>query len=526
MPTLCYAVFMIGDTSAESAIPTQWIRDPIFLSLGAMSIVVLFYRFTFGNGFLAYYHDDFFYYLKIASNVVAHKGVTFDGIHPTNGFHPLYLLFLILLKYLAPNKLFFILLQLAIFAAVMATYLYAVTIISRFTTLNSLCRLAACCVAYFALIIMRGGMEVVLTIPLACSLIYFLLKHRPRWQGQQFFSCALLMSAVILSRLDTSILVLLLLICIWMRQRAELTLSKLLSFAAGLLPVVIYVSANIRWFHTIMPVSGQAKQLRTSHVPSALPLESIVLGPFSPTRTPFVLGSCLALLVGVVCLWRRRNEVEGWSAFVLLTLLIFPLFHLAFYSILSDWQFYPWYLYAFVLSSIAASAMILPALGPEKEKYVFRFATPCIWTVEMALIVFSVLLVRSQRPDDRDVYANAMDIRDFAEHHPGVYAMGDRAGYVGYLIHEPVIQLEGLVEDEQYLQKLKAREPLRSILNDYDVAYYVGANPVKEDGCYRLTEPLQGGRTVYRVQGLFCEAPVATFHHGGYETVIFATMAR
>jgi hypothetical protein len=517
---------MIGDISTENATPIQWIRHPISILLGAMSIVVLFYRFTFGNGFIAYYHDDFFYYVKIASNVVAHKGVTFDGIHRTNGFHPLYLLFLILLKYLAPDKSFFILLQLVIFAAVMATYLYAVTIIFRFTTLNSLGRLAACCVAYFALVIMRGGMEVILTIPLTCSLIYFLLQHRTRWQPEQFFSCALLMSAVILSRLDTSLLVLLLLICIWLRKRAVLTLSKLLSFAAGLLPVIIYALVNIRWFHTIMPVSGQAKQLRTSHFPSTLPFESIVLGPFSPTRTPFAVGSCLALLVGVICLWRRRNEIEGWSAVVLLTLLIFPLFHLAFYSVMSDWQFFPWYLYPFVLSSIAASAVILPTLGPEKAKYVFRFATPFIWAVEIALIVFSVLLVRSQRPDDRDVYANAMDIRDFAEHHPGVYAMGDRAGYVGYLIQQPVIQLEGLVEDEQYLQKLKAREPLRSILNDYEVAYYVGANPVKEDGCYRMTEPLQGGPTVYRVQGVFCEAPVATFRHGGYETVIFATTPR
>jgi hypothetical protein len=140
--------------------------------------------------------------------------------------------------------------------------------------------------------------------------------------------------------------------------------------------------------------------------------------------------------------------------------------------------------------------------------------------------VFSLLLVRSQKPEDRDVFANAMDIRGFAQRHPGIYAMGDRAGIVGYLIQQPVIQLEGLVEDEGYIEKLKAREPLRSILNDYKVAYYVGADPVKDNGCYKVTEPLQGGPTIYRIQGIFCEAPVAIFHHGGYETVIFATAQR
>ncbi len=35
--------------------------------------------------------DDAYYYLKIARNVVAGQGATFDGIHPTNGYHPLWL---------------------------------------------------------------------------------------------------------------------------------------------------------------------------------------------------------------------------------------------------------------------------------------------------------------------------------------------------------------------------------------------------------------------------------------------------
>src|SRR5262245_66207693 len=37
------------------------------------------------------YPDDAFYYLRIAANLVAGRGFTFDGLAPTNGFHPLYL---------------------------------------------------------------------------------------------------------------------------------------------------------------------------------------------------------------------------------------------------------------------------------------------------------------------------------------------------------------------------------------------------------------------------------------------------
>ena len=35
--------------------------------------------------------DDAYYYFKVARNAVAGQGATFDGIHPTNGYHPLWM---------------------------------------------------------------------------------------------------------------------------------------------------------------------------------------------------------------------------------------------------------------------------------------------------------------------------------------------------------------------------------------------------------------------------------------------------
>lgn len=39
-----------------------------------------------------YSSDDAFYYFKVAENIVTGRGVTFDGLNPTNGFHPLWML--------------------------------------------------------------------------------------------------------------------------------------------------------------------------------------------------------------------------------------------------------------------------------------------------------------------------------------------------------------------------------------------------------------------------------------------------
>ena len=35
--------------------------------------------------------DDSYYYFLTASNLASGKGPTFDGLHPTNGFHPLWM---------------------------------------------------------------------------------------------------------------------------------------------------------------------------------------------------------------------------------------------------------------------------------------------------------------------------------------------------------------------------------------------------------------------------------------------------
>ncbi len=53
------------------------------------------------------YSDDAFYYLRIAENLAAGRGLTFDGVTPTNGFHPLYLLLLVPAFLAAPGDLVF-----------------------------------------------------------------------------------------------------------------------------------------------------------------------------------------------------------------------------------------------------------------------------------------------------------------------------------------------------------------------------------------------------------------------------------
>ena len=53
---------------------------------------------------IASFTDDSFYYLEVARHVARGDGFTFDGLHPTNGFHPLWLLLLVPICRLFPGE--------------------------------------------------------------------------------------------------------------------------------------------------------------------------------------------------------------------------------------------------------------------------------------------------------------------------------------------------------------------------------------------------------------------------------------
>ncbi|HOX39066.1 MAG TPA: hypothetical protein PL033_13865 [Candidatus Brocadiia bacterium] len=51
-----------------------------------------------------FFPDDSFFYIKTAGNIAAGKGSTFDGINPTNGYHPLYMLWLVGVSLVKPLR--------------------------------------------------------------------------------------------------------------------------------------------------------------------------------------------------------------------------------------------------------------------------------------------------------------------------------------------------------------------------------------------------------------------------------------
>ena len=147
-----------------------------FVAALAGSLVALGVRVT---------EEDGFYYLKIAQNLASGHGSTFDGLHPTSGYQPLWLLVLVPVFWLRPSAAAAILIATATQAVLLALAAALLYTLAR-TWLSPAAALLA--VMSWILLAYRpglSGVEFALLSLLACALalVLALRFHRRRTRG-------------------------------------------------------------------------------------------------------------------------------------------------------------------------------------------------------------------------------------------------------------------------------------------------------------------------------------------------------
>jgi len=534
----------------------------------ACSAAVFFANLRFGPSALwIVSSDDFFYYAQVARNLAMHGLSSFDGIHLTNGYHPLWLLTLAL-----ATKLFAIggwldaSTDLPLAAAFDAILFALAMTIAYFVyrLLRQHCgTLASCSIQMLAtlyvLLLLRSGMEVGLVLATLFALLYFRLRSGFCWSAHQCFFYGLIAATVTLSRLDSLLLVALLFVFDLLPNAARLGSARrcTLWFSVGMTPVALYLLSNLFLFHTLLPISGAAKQLRWHpYLPSLAALRSLL--PFLTWQTFFLFGLCLLLVIAAlarIAFGRQRIPRDCSSFFCIL--LLFPFLHLYAVTSLSDWGVWPWYLYPWLPAAVLAATLLFanrkdPAAEqldknrpintgqrPLAQMDRYLAALACFFASGFYLIFWSYILVNSGAPLNNPMVATAVELRQFAHTHPGIYAMGDRAGAVGYLAPMPVIQLEGLMMDKPFLDNIRHQRDLQDVLHDYGVRYYIATFRsetlhsadlsqseinhlgISSDGCYHAKEPAQAGPDSPAMRTHLCQSPVAVFHHGDYVNDLF-----
>ncbi len=471
------------------------------------------------------FEDDFFYYLVVARHILAGQGSTFDGTHLTNGYHPLWMLVFLVLVPLVHGRLLFIVFALLVTGLVLWTYGSAAACLRQYTT-----PFAAQCIAAFLainLVIISGGMEITLAVPLLFALCRYRLLHF-QWRPWQALIYGLLAAATVLARLDSALFVLVLAL-LDLALSSDVPLRTRLRavgpFIAGMSPVLLYLGLNLRWFGTAMPISSHAKQLRFHHTFTMQPLHTI-LSQFFPEISTLTRPITLVLLCSVLLLaFFGRGRLPTGQRGVVWALLLFMPLHLTILSFTSDWPVWRWYLYPFLVCGLGSAIVLLA-----RTERVFVVRYPYTGFLALLLFLFAAIHITAFNvPDTTNLrsgrysfYFAATDISDFAATHPGIYAMGDRAGMVGYYLPDPLVQTEGLMMDKPFLENIRLQRNLLDVLRTYKVRYFIATNPLPQRSCFLVREPVQGGNDAPSMRGTFCSQPVHSFESADhFRTLIF-----
>jgi hypothetical protein len=277
------------------------------------------------------------------------------------------------------------------------------------------------------------------------------------------------------------------------------------------LPLAIYFVSNQVFFHTWLPVSGMAKQLKPHASLSAVPFTSLFAKRPSALATMALVPLSTLLLPAV---WKRLTAVQQA---IYPVVLVFPFVYLAVLSVMSDWKLWDWYFYSFRVALAVAFAIV--CLWTPAAQVLRRPAIGAVAAVAVAVFIFRT---HSTTGAQYQLLEVAQDVREFAQTHPGTYAMGDRSGMVGYLLPQPLVQTEGLMMDRAFLTNIEHSTPLREALSRYNVRYYIATTyPPYATGCIHVAEPYQAGTASPHMTAEFCEPPVAVFEQSNVRTAIY-----
>jgi hypothetical protein len=422
--------------------------------------------------------DDASYYMTIARNIASGTGVTFDGIHKTNGFHPLWLVMLVPLFLLhePPETMIRLVALLQMILLSLAYVVFLRAQLRLFPTRTA----ALSTVLFVPLVFMPSinGMETAVLV-LALVVLYgygaYISQSKLDWRRAALLG--VIIGFVVLARVDMIVLPLVLTgfgirYALVGENRSRTVLLLAACGLATLGVVAPYLLFSYREFGTTIPISAS---LKSSFPHIALSAETV------PRIASMGIGNLLfAALALVRALWSItgtawdeqtiscRFYTTATTVFAWTIALLFLLNVLFLKTGTFGWYYVPYRLFGVVLAAGALDRVLRLAAPVEKP---FRYGI-------VATILCVGLAVRDQAQDrfprNGDWHTPAYDAAVWArEHTPldAVFAMSD-CGHFAFFSMRRVINLDGLVNNMDF-QRALARRQLARYLRENHVEFLV-----------------------------------------------------
>ncbi len=393
-------------------------------------------------------HDDAYYYARMALSWYQGQGYSFNGVEPSNGFQPLWMLLVTGLACLTGGETrpFFVA-YVALVACLNAAILWGFARLFR----ERLGALSAWLVPLFLMLILPSvfswGMETLLAVPA----LYFLVYRLGSGTGSrsQYRQLGVALAWLFLVRLDSLVLLPLLMVWLFWRERART--GELLALCLPVaVTVLLYGVANQLWFDSALPVSTLVRLLGVPHMANFTVYAYLTALFVSMLTIPVFALWLLAELI-----WGRRPGIGRMQQVAYLFLLAL-LLQFAGYATLSGWSVRPWYAYcfvAFLLALIVRFHDLTTPLGNTRLRGGRRLARLLLWLIMAVTVIFQLPALMTRGSHAQDFVA-----RNYLDARAGVFAgktviMGDRAGSLGFWAPRMrIVQTEGQVMSRGYVQ--------------------------------------------------------------------------
>jgi hypothetical protein len=498
--------------------PTAW-----FLALGVIVAALQTARIAASNslGAPSQFVDDAYYYFRIAQHVVAGDGSTWDGISHTNGYHPLWLIVLLPVFAIVKSRGTALTVVKGLCGALWIATLWQVARVGRAIDARAAVLIGCLPITIYAAFVPRSlpfsGVETALAIPLLLAAIVPLIDGEPTSPRDEWIAGAWLM-ATVLARLDAVYAVAALAILAAARTTAARRSGRIAALLRVGAPAAAAFAADLTFnqvvFGNPITTSTRAKTL-SPPVANHFPLHQYFRDPGS---MPIVvgIGTASGLVVIAALLsgrFARGGDAArarlGRAAEVLAALWIAGTVSVIVFDQQSSFPLWPWYYYEAFIVLLLGPGVVIAALAPNLRVPAPRVASVAIaGAAALGLGVAIGVALRIDANGTENFYTqNAKAAMELNHVLPkdAVVAMGDRAGIVGYYLDRPVVQVEGIVNSNEFLDAKQAGHA-HAFLRKVRVTYYAkSANranrlvlekdggPDAKKGCGFRFEPYFGG---------------------------------
>jgi len=454
---------------------SQFALDFLFALLVLCATVILL-RVGQPYFWLSIFPDDAYYYLRIAQNIVAGLGSSFDGINQTNGYHPLWMMILTALAavFRSPEGL----VRATLVFQVLATSAgFAFLGLSFSETGKSRKALWIAGALVFlnpisASIFINGLESAIYFLALSFGFrLWMNLQKKTPGSSFSWLGAGLFFGMVFLSRLDGGILAVWLLIAILISEGGfSARLKKALAFGIGfVLLAAPYLIYNFLEYGHPLPISGRVKAYYMSH------------------NIYYLLGLTLlfAFAIGAVLLFHflARKRLSGFSK-TLLSYLEFSLSTVFYYLLTPVYAFGVWYYLPMVLVLILISGWIFSALLGTRHFLAKALAGALVMLG--ALGIFGGFFYYLN-PSMNSTFQAQAEVTDWIKKNTPEDALLSAwsSGGVAYFSGRQTVNLDGLVNSADYFfnYRVKGRreEFMKKVGADYVVVYYEYDSPTPND---------------------------------------------